>query len=187
MQVNLHANGLSKTAVVHRMVAEAFIPRGDDPTLQVDHIDNNKLNNHASNLQWLTPSQNVAKTFKQGRLGSRKGKIMGKNMTFYIKKENAARLEAYDGSKGGLVNELLEAHFNGSPAETTHPPKNTEVETFEPAINGLIKRTRRDVLAEITQIDNELKSTVNQDPDYWADMQERKQLLWDEYNGMEDV
>lgn len=71
-------------------------------------------------------------------------------------------------------------------AENTPLPKNTEVETFEPAINDLIKRTKRNVLAEIAQIDNELKSTVNQDPDYWADMQERKQLLWDEYNGMED-
>ena len=48
---------------VHRLVAEAFVPKpfSTEP-LVVDHIkENDKLNNEASNLQWLTQSQNLRK------------------------------------------------------------------------------------------------------------------------------
>jgi len=42
---------------VHRLVAEAF--HGIDPDhREVNHIDGNKTNNHASNLEWVTHSQN---------------------------------------------------------------------------------------------------------------------------------
>ena len=43
---------------VHQMVAKAFIPN-NDPTKQiVNHIDGNKLNNHVSNLEWVSLLQN---------------------------------------------------------------------------------------------------------------------------------
>ena len=55
-------NGKTQNCYVHRFVYECFhgiIPNG----MQVDHIDNNKLNNRLSNLQLLTPSENIRKTF----------------------------------------------------------------------------------------------------------------------------
>jgi hypothetical protein len=45
---------------VHRLVAEAFLgccPEG----YQVDHIDNDNTNNHYTNLQYLTPKDNILK------------------------------------------------------------------------------------------------------------------------------
>ena len=47
-----------KRMYVHRMVAEYFIPNPNNYPV-VDHIDNNRLNNRADNLQWCTQKHNV--------------------------------------------------------------------------------------------------------------------------------
>ena len=58
LTIGLHNNGNSKTFLVHRIVAEAFIK---NPHLcnEVNHIDQNKLNNSANNLEWCTHRENV--------------------------------------------------------------------------------------------------------------------------------
>ena len=43
---------------VHRLVATHFISITQSSNLQVDHIDNNKLNNHVTNLRWVTSVEN---------------------------------------------------------------------------------------------------------------------------------
>ena len=45
---------------------ENFCPRDDMDTLQVNHIDGNKLNNHINNLEWTTCSENVKHAFNIG-------------------------------------------------------------------------------------------------------------------------
>jgi len=44
---------------IHRLVAELFVPN-NFPNLrtQVNHIDGDKLNNRADNLEWVTDSEN---------------------------------------------------------------------------------------------------------------------------------
>jgi len=44
--------------LVHRLIAKAFIPN-PDCKWQVNHLDENKLNNAASNLDWATHSENM--------------------------------------------------------------------------------------------------------------------------------
>jgi hypothetical protein len=61
LKVTLFLNGTSKLYLVHRLVAKAFIPNPDNLE-EVDHIDCNTLNNHVSNLQWVSRTQHVAKT-----------------------------------------------------------------------------------------------------------------------------
>ena len=51
-------NGKSKRVLVHRIVAIAFIPNPRNLP-QVNHIDENKSNNSAENLEWCTAKYNM--------------------------------------------------------------------------------------------------------------------------------
>ncbi len=54
----LHKNGKRKSYTIHRLVAEHFLTKikGKD---HVNHKNSNKLNNHISNLEWVTPKENA--------------------------------------------------------------------------------------------------------------------------------
>ena len=74
------------TKLVHRLVAKAFIPNHDNKS-QVNHIDGNKLNNRADNLEWVNNSENQLHAYKLGLQPSRAGennskaKITNKDVT----------------------------------------------------------------------------------------------------------
>ena len=57
LQVTLGHYGSNCRKYVHRLVAESFLYNpGNKP--QVNHIDGDKLNNHFSNLEWVTNQEN---------------------------------------------------------------------------------------------------------------------------------
>ena len=109
-KVSLYVTGVGKrTFSAHRIVAMAFVPT-DDYSMDVDHIDNDRLNNHASNLQWLSRSDNVLKSFRQGRTNPRKGQISGVLKGFYITHENVELLKGVD-NKSRFINMLIDGYF----------------------------------------------------------------------------
>lgn len=55
--IGLHRDGTMKRVHVHRLVAIAFVPNVYNKP-EVNHIDENKLNNASSNLEWVTRIEN---------------------------------------------------------------------------------------------------------------------------------
>ena len=65
LRFSLLVNGKRKFFFVHRIVAEKYVPNPDGKP-QVNHIDGNKTNNHADNLEWVTNMENRQHALKHG-------------------------------------------------------------------------------------------------------------------------
>lgn len=77
LSIELWANYKRTVKKIHRLVAETFI---DNPLekKEINHIDGNKQNNHVSNLEWCSRSENVKHAYTAGLRISRKGVPLGK-------------------------------------------------------------------------------------------------------------
>lgn len=70
--VMLRKNNKSKAFLIHRLVAEAFIPNFENKPC-VNHIDCNRRNNKVNNLEWCTQQENIAYMDKKNRrVGNKK-------------------------------------------------------------------------------------------------------------------
>lgn len=77
-EVNLSNNGITRTLLVHRIVAKAFIPNPHNKP-EVNHKDGNKANNHVDNLEWVTVEENNLHAKENGFLKPRYGELSGTN------------------------------------------------------------------------------------------------------------
>ena len=58
-QVLLYKDGEMRTHLVHRLVAEAFIPKTETNKNEINHKDENKSNNTVDNLEWCDHKYNI--------------------------------------------------------------------------------------------------------------------------------
>ena len=65
VQVVLVKNKVKSYVSIHRLVATVFL-ENDKHYKQVNHKDGNKENNHVSNLEWCSISQNMIHAYKNG-------------------------------------------------------------------------------------------------------------------------
>lgn len=63
--IELWNNNKRKTFKVHRLVAQAFIPNAEGKP-QINHKDGDRRNNHVSNLEWVTGSENMVHAYGTG-------------------------------------------------------------------------------------------------------------------------
>ena len=104
-QLNMKRPGEKKIVQkVHRLIAKQLVhnPRPDLYDT-VDHIDNNKRNNHPSNLQWTTSPENTRKaandglfSFKKFKLTFNDGRVeIVENLKEYCQVNGYSRSECY--------------------------------------------------------------------------------------------
>lgn len=91
--IKLCVGKVRKHKLIHRMVAEMFVPNPENKS-EVNHIDGNKLNNNASNLEWVTSSENKRHAYGTGlrkptpAIGVKTGKASKYNNVSFDKNRN---------------------------------------------------------------------------------------------------
>jgi len=70
-RIRITENKIRKNFRIHRLVAECYISNPNNLP-QIDHIDCNKLNNHISNLEWVTEKENIKRAVNNGLYLNRK-------------------------------------------------------------------------------------------------------------------
>ena len=73
-RVVLYKLGVKKTWMIHRLVAEAFIPKQDYRN-EVNHIDEVKSNNILENLEWVSNRENDNHGSRNERIGKKLSKL----------------------------------------------------------------------------------------------------------------
>ena len=65
IRIELWSSGSGKKYLLHRLLAQAFIPNPKAKP-QINHIDGNKTNNALSNLEWCSQSENQLHAYRTG-------------------------------------------------------------------------------------------------------------------------
>lgn len=101
-QVTFFGKNKKISVKIHRLVAMAFIPNNTGYNV-INHLDGNKLNNHYTNLEWCSHSQN--------RLHA--SRVLGHNTSKHQFKKgnmlNSKKCEVLRGPKPGIYNSFEEA------------------------------------------------------------------------------
>ena len=116
LKVDLCCNGKCKTINVHKLVAEAFLPNPDNLP-EVNHIDEDKINNRVDNLEWCDRSYNISygtRTERQKKTNIQNGFWTGLSREEYLKKyyqENKEHRKRYYQEKKDHIKEYYKKYY----------------------------------------------------------------------------
>lgn len=111
---NLKQRTIHHHFLVHRKVAEIFIPKESEDQTIVAHLDFNKQNNKSSNLKWMTPEENAKHQQKSPYV------IAEQNIRKTRKRKSGAKLDVTQVMlikkqlKRGIPNRRIAKNFNVS-------------------------------------------------------------------------
>jgi len=117
----LFKDGIPKCIRTHRLVAEAFCDNPENK-LEVNHIDGNKQNNSAKNLEWCTSSENQLHAYRCGLQRVSGGAILNRKpvrcVELGVTKESLTEMQRYLQKLGytnsGRLNAFSTAMNNGT-------------------------------------------------------------------------
>ena len=125
--VTLTKDGVSKTAFVHRLVAEAFIPNENNLPC-INHKDEDKTNNFVENLEWCTVQYNS--TYGKAKQ-KQAAKLIGRPLTEEHKRKIAEGVKRFYKSRGERKKEPLNQHISQHVGFVGHGESNANA--LEPA------------------------------------------------------
>lgn len=91
--VTVNSNGKQQKRYIHRLVAIAFIPNPKNKR-EVDHINGDKLDNRAENLDWVTSSENQKRRHQLNNIRTSHRRIASYTLDGVFVKEYDSILEA---------------------------------------------------------------------------------------------
>lgn len=94
-QIGLCKDGIRKGFLVHRLVADAFIPNPQNKKT-VNHINCDKSDNRIENLEWATYSENIKHAFLNNLIDNSHSYDERKKPIVQLDKESGELLNTYD-------------------------------------------------------------------------------------------
>lgn len=122
IQLNTYG-AVKKTFLVHRLVAMAFVPNPKSLP-EVNHIDGNKTNNHFTNLEWVSRSENIKHGIDTG--------LIAKSMVGRVGKKHWRSIPVLMYNING---EAVEFESTGDAARKT----GWNIKSIQDAISGKLK------------------------------------------------
>lgn len=108
LQVSLHSAGaVCRKEYVHRLVATTFIGQPPSESHEVNHIDGDKSNNDAGNLEWVTRKGNYLHARRAG-LNSMIGNSGEEHPSSKLTKSEVKRMLRLRHEDGWLLSDLSE-------------------------------------------------------------------------------
>ena len=66
LRIQIWKKGSCRFVSLHRLIAEAFLPRPEGVNIVVNHKNGDKTDNRICNLEWVTQQENIAHAWETG-------------------------------------------------------------------------------------------------------------------------
>lgn len=119
LYVALWKNGIGKTYSVHRLVAAAYCPNPESKP-NVNHIDSDRANCSAENLEWVTQSENIKHGYEHGNMAQNFRKkladsLLNQAVEGILDNQTQSSLAAYIGVSEGRLSIMLKQYLLKDP------------------------------------------------------------------------